>query len=67
MSNEYVAKEIAEFLSKYGCFCGGSGKYTDYNCGGSYELTCPHCRGKGIRREACACEQPELKCPERFK
>jgi hypothetical protein len=57
----FTKKEIDEYIRKHGCFCGGDGKYTDYNCGASYLVTCPHCVGSGVRR--CECEQPTLRCP----
>ncbi len=56
----YTEQEIEEHLKRYGCFCGGHGTYTDYNCGASYEVTCPHCMGSG--RKACGCRYPMLHC-----
>lgn len=53
--------EIRQYVARHGCFCGGHGKYDDYNCGVSFEVTCPHCRGTG--RKVCACVRPELSCP----
>ena len=60
----YTKEECAEYAAKYGCYCGGDGVYTDYNCGASYELTCPHCRGTG--KKDCPCEVVSLKC-DRYK
>lgn len=61
----YSTVEIAAYLAKHGCFCGGDGKYTDYNCGASYPVTCPHCAGFGKKR--CTCATPELTCPKNTK
>lgn len=55
MSNVSEMKRLG-----YTCFCGGEGTYTDYNCGTSFEITCPHCRGSGIK--CCACFEVSLKC-----
>lgn len=55
-------EEVVVYLARHGCFCGGEGKFTDRNCGESYEATCPHCCGSGVRR--CECTQPTLRCPE---
>lgn len=59
-SMEYTEKQIEEHLEKYGCFCGGYGTYTDYNCGAEFEIMCPHCSGDGKKK--CGCKQPSLKC-----
>lgn len=42
------------------CFCGGDGKYTDWNCGGSFLRECPHCNGTGTKQ--CACTEVRVKC-----
>lgn len=57
---EPSAEEIAAFVAQHGCFCGGSGRYTDYNCGAPFEVTCPHCRGSGTKK--CDCSRPEIAC-----
>jgi hypothetical protein len=57
----YTDAEVAAYVKQHGCVCGGDGKYTDYNCGAAYELTCPHCRGTGKKK--CACKQPTRECP----
>lgn len=44
----------------YTCFCGGDGKYTDYNCGASFLITCPHCKGTG--KKLCDCFMVSLAC-----
>jgi hypothetical protein len=36
------------------CFCGGDGKYVDYNCGESFYVGCPHCLGTGQKKCDCA-------------
>ena len=58
-----MTDHIRDYLQKYGCFCGGKGQYTDYNCGVGFLVTCPHCQGSGKRRERCKCQIPELRCP----
>lgn len=42
------------------CFCGGDGKYVDYNCGESFYVECPHCLGSGKKK--CDCGKPDLVC-----
>lgn len=42
------------------CFCNGHGKYTDYNCGQSFSVTCPHCQGSGTKK--CSCETAGTSC-----
>lgn len=42
------------------CFCGGDGKYTDYNCGAEFLVSCPHCRGTGTKK--CECTKPDTVC-----
>jgi len=44
------------------CFCGGSGKFTDYNCGASFEVMCPHCQGTGVKK--CTCSEAKLRCSQ---
>ena len=51
-----------EQLEKYGCFCGGHGWYTNYNCGEALDVRCPHCRGSGKRQPTCKCEAASLLC-----
>jgi len=41
------------------CFCGGDGKYTDYN-GAAYPAECPHCQGSGTKK--CGCKDITLLC-----
>ncbi len=53
-------KQIEQYVKRHGCFCGGDGVYTDYNCGASYEVTCPHCRGTG--KKSCTCSIVTLTC-----
>lgn len=61
MSEEKQDREAARYAAKRGCYCGGGGKYTDYNCGASFLVTCPHCCGTGTKR--CACTKVTLSCP----
>lgn len=42
------------------CFCGGDGKYVDYNCGASFFVECPHCQGSGTKK--CACKKADPVC-----
>jgi hypothetical protein len=42
------------------CFCGGDGKYIDYNCGESFYVECPHCQGTGVQK--CECEKVDVVC-----
>jgi hypothetical protein len=56
----FTKAEIVAYLRKHGCFCGGHGVYTDYNCGASFEVRCPHCKGTGTKK--CKCLQPVLRC-----
>ena len=44
------------------CFCGGDGKYVDYNCGESFYVECPHCRGTGTKK--CSCEKADVVCQD---
>lgn len=46
--------------AKPACFCGGAGKYADYNCGESFYVNCPHCQGTGTKR--CDCTEVDLVC-----
>lgn len=46
--------KIKQFIDANGCFCGGSGSYTDYNCGAEFLAICPHYKGTG--KISCACE-----------
>lgn len=46
----------------YTCFCGGDGKYTDYNCNAEFLVTCPHCNGTG--HKLCTCTKVSLRCPK---
>jgi hypothetical protein len=47
-------------MTKPTCFCGGSGKYVDYNCGESFYVECPHCCSTGEKK--CDCEKADLVC-----
>lgn len=44
------------------CFCGGDGKYLDYNCGESFYVECPHCQGTGTKK--CDCKEVNLVCKQ---
>jgi len=44
------------------CFCGGDGKYVDYNCGESFYVSCPHCRGTGEKK--CDCDKADTVCKQ---
>jgi hypothetical protein len=54
-------EEAAKFVAENGCYCGGEGTYTSYNCGEAIELTCPHCLGTG--KKSCKCTNAGLDCP----
>lgn len=58
--SEPTEAEAAAFVAKRGCYCGGYGDYTDYNCGESYRVRCPHCRGTG--KKICQCTISSLRC-----
>ena len=47
-------------MTKPTCFCGGDGKYVDYNCGESFYVQCPHCLGTGQKK--CNCTDVSLVC-----
>jgi hypothetical protein len=58
--HDEIDNTAARYVTENGCYCGGAGKYTDYNCGASFLVTCPHCRGTG--KKQCRCTKGTLTC-----